>query len=159
MEVEIQKKGPFKVIGLEESGSVKDANEWVPKLWTKLFDRLDEISHLIKTDRTSEAWGLMSGVEDYLEPWEEEGRYLAGFELKDDVEPPEGWTVWEIPEHKYAVVECKMDTYIEAYDHVVKEYLPENDYDLSGAVHEFYPEEFEDIDEDTFYLYIAIENK
>lgn len=66
MDIEVEEKGPFKVIGIVECGRAEDGNDWVPELWSTVFERIEEISHIIKADKTKEAWSLMSGIESYL---------------------------------------------------------------------------------------------
>jgi predicted transcriptional regulator YdeE len=125
-------------------------------LWEQAYKRRGEIEHLLKSGR--EAWGLMSAVDEYLAPWKEEGKYLAGWELKVDVEPPVGWKVWKVPAQTYAAVACTMATYGEA-SALVQQSLPKEGYVQSGAMHEFYPAEFQDVAKDTFYLYVTVKKK
>jgi hypothetical protein len=49
-----------------------------------------------------------------------------------------------------------MGTYGEAYKFVVQQFLPKEGYTQVGAMHEFYPKEFKDIEKDTLYLYFPI---
>jgi len=49
-----------------------------------------------------------------------------------------------------------MGTYGDAFKFVVKQFLPKKGYKQAGAVHEFYPKEFQNIEKDTLYLYFPI---
>jgi hypothetical protein len=93
----------------------------------------------------------MSAVDEYLAPWKKEGKYLAGWEVEPSIKPPEGWHIWEVPEHTYAVVACTMVTYGEAFKFFLQLFLPKEGYEQAGAVHEFYPKEFRDTRNGTLY--------
>jgi predicted transcriptional regulator YdeE len=101
----------------------------------------------------------MSATDEWLVAWKEEGKYLAGWELKADVKPPAGWSVWKMPKQIFAVVACKMPTYGEALKFVVQQFLPKEGYAVVGATHEFYPAEFRDFEKDTLYLYVTVKKK
>jgi len=157
MKVQIISKPAFSVIGIEGSGKADEGPSWIGPLWEQAHKRRAEIEHLLKL--TGEAWGLMSATDEYLAAWKEEGKYLAGWEMKADVKPPAGWNVWKVPTQTYAVVACTMATYGEAYKYVVQQSLPKEGYAQAGTTHEFYPKEFRDIKRDTFYLYITVKKK
>jgi len=98
----------------------------------------------------------MSATDEYLARWKKEGKYLAGWEVKPSTKPPKGRSIWNIPEQMYAVIVCTMATYGEAYKFVVQQFLPKEGYKQAGAMHEFYPKEFRNIEKDTLYLYFPI---
>lgn len=154
MKTQIMSKPVFSVIGIEGSGKADEGPKWIGPLWEQAHKRRGEIEHLIKPG--GEAWGLMSATDKFLAAWKEEGRYLAGWEMKADVKPPAGWSVWTMPKQTFAVVACTMATYGEAYRYVVQQFLPKEGYVQAGATHEFYPKEFRDIKKDGFYLYITV---
>ena len=162
MEIQIKTKPAFSVLGIEGRGDADRGPEWIKPLWNKAFNRFDEIKDLVKSDQSGpqrEAWGLMSATDEYLAPWKNEGKYLVGWEVNPGTKPPEGWTVWDVPEQTYAVIGCTMATYGEAYKFVIQQFLPKEDYGQSGAMHEFYPREFRDIEKDTLHLYFPIKKK
>jgi predicted transcriptional regulator YdeE len=101
----------------------------------------------------------MSATDKYLASWKKEGKYLAGWEVKTGTKPPEGWIIWDVPEQMYAVIACTMATYGEAYKFVAQHFLPKEGYEQAGAVHEFYPKEFQDAGKDTLHLYFTIKKK
>ena len=157
MEAQIKTKPAFSVIGIEGRGDANKGPEWIEPLWNKAFNRFNEIKELVESGR--ESWGLMSAVDEYLAPWKKEGKYLAGWEVKPDAKPPEGWTIWKVPKHTYAVVACTMTTYGEAFKFVFQQVLPKEGYEQAGAVHEFYPKEFQDTRKGTLFLFFTIKKK
>lgn len=91
-----------------------------------------------------------------FERWTDQGKYLAGCEALDDSIAPAGWTKWNIPSYKYAVIECNQDTYQEKFNYMLKEYIPGNGYSIVGAVHEYYKPYVTD---GGLYLYFPIERR
>ena len=49
---------------------------------------------------------MMSDIDNNFLPWDWQGKYLAGCEVKEDSEAPEGWTKWVLPAFKYLSVKC-----------------------------------------------------
>jgi len=156
MKVQIVSKPAFSVMGIEGSGRADEGPRWIGSLWEQAHRRRGEVEQFVEPSRA--AWGLMSAVDEFLAPWEEDGKYLAGWELKVDMEPPAGWKVWKVPAQTFAVVACTMATYGEAYV-VAKQFLLKEGYVQAGAMHEFYPAEFQDVKKDAFYLYVTIKKK
>ena len=157
MKVQIITKPAFTVLGIEGHGDADKGPEWIKPLWNQAFNRFDEIKDLVKSDQ--EAWGLMSAIDEHLASWKAKGKYLAGWEVESGTKPPEGWISWDVPEQTYAVIACTMATYSGAFEFVVQQFLPKEGYEQAGAVHEFYPKEFQDIKKDTLYLYFPIRKK
>jgi predicted transcriptional regulator YdeE len=156
MHVEVVTKPAFSVVGIEGRGPANKGPEWIKPLWETAVPRLGEIRDLIQ-DR---GWGLMSGVDEFLGNWgKDEGRYIAGWELKPEAKAPEGWSVWDVPAATYATIECKMATYGESWKYMHEKYLPGSEYVRDGAAHEYYPPEFRDIATDSFYLYFRVTKK
>ncbi len=153
MEVLIKIQSAFSVLGIEGSGKADKGPEWIRPLWNQTFSRFNEIKGLVRLDQ---CWGLMSATDEYLTGWKKEGRYLAGWEVEPGTKPPKGWSIWAVPEQTYAVIACTMATYGEVFKFVVQQFLPKEGYRLAGAMHEFYPKGFRDIEKDTLYLYFTI---
>ena len=151
MEVQVMTKAPFTVIGMEGSGPANKGPEWIRSLWDQARNRIDEIRDLI----TGGGWGLMSAVDEPFARWKEEGKYLAGWEVKPDAQPPEGWTMWKVPETTFATIACTVETYGDAWQYVHDHFLQNEGYEQAGAAHEFYPVEFQGLG-DTFYLYFTV---
>ena len=157
MKVEMITKASFSVIGKLGQGPSNEGFKWVPPLWQEANSNFNEISTLAKLDADGNIlgiWGAMSDVDEKFERWKEEGKYLAGCEVADTAIPPVNWTKWVIPSYKYAVVKCTEDTYGSAFNYMLNEYLPQNQYNLAGAVHEFFDPK---CNNGELYLYFPIE--
>ena len=135
--VERMIKPAFAVIGME--GSTADGPGFIPALWEKANSRFDEVAHLAKTNPDGSlcgVWGAMSDMTRSFRPWEEgftRGLYLAGVEVRDDANPPEGLTKWNIPGFEYVRVENDApDTFPRTLQALADEGLT-----LVGAVHDF----------------------
>ncbi|MFD2615003.1 GyrI-like domain-containing protein [Paenibacillus gansuensis] len=134
-------KSQFTVIGKMGKGPAEQGFSWIPPLWQEANDSFAEISSLVKLDDDGNMvgfWGAMSDVSETFQRWAEEGKYVAGCEVKDDAIAPNGWTKWVIPSFKYAVAACTQESYQSVFRQMVDEYLPKHDYQIVGAIHEFY---------------------
>ncbi|WP_340003715.1 AraC family transcriptional regulator [Paenibacillus sp. FSL K6-0276] len=80
----------------------------------------------------------MSDLSGNFERWKEGGKYLAEYEVTDDSLPPNGWTKWTIPAFKYVVSKCTQESYQDVLKHMLSNYVPKNNYVISGAIQEFY---------------------
>lgn len=157
MKVNIITKESFSVIGKLGQGLSSKGFEWIPPLWQEANSKFDEIRKLAKIDSTGNIlgiWGAMSDIDDKFERWKEQGKYLAGCEVVDNAVPPINWTKWVIPSYKYAVIKCTQDTYGDIFNCMVNEYIPQHDYTIVGAVHEFYDPKCSNGE---LYLYFPIE--
>ncbi|MDU5950930.1 MAG: zinc ribbon domain-containing protein, partial [Paenibacillus macerans] len=76
----------------------------------------------------------------YLGRWDDRGLYLAGCEVRADAEVAEGWTKWTVPAHTYLVGDCRGTAYGEVFQQTIEHDLPKHGLQLTGAVHEHYPE-------------------
>ena len=137
-------KESFVVIGKE--GTTKDGDGFIQKLWDEANNHFNEIESLLKINESGNPvgfWGVMSNFSKSFQPWENnftEGLYLAGAEVKDDSEPPIGWTKWIVPSYEYLYV--KVDNSIPETFSAMIEYIEINNFKLAGAVHDFIcPEE------------------
>ncbi|BCG60766.1 GyrI-like domain-containing protein [Paenibacillus sp. URB8-2] len=157
MEVLIEEKQSFTVIGKVGQGLSSESTEWIPKLWQEANRNFSEISSLAKTDSAGNLvgiWGAMSDVSERFERWTEQGKYLAGCEVLDGSVAPNGWTKWVIPSYKFAVMKCNQNTYRDKFKYMVNEYIPNHNYSIVGAVHEYYNPSEANGD---LYLYFPIE--
>ena len=130
-------KPAFAVIGME--GCTADGSALIATQWAKTNMRFHEVAHLAKTNPDGSLcgfWGLMSDLHRTFQPWECDftiGLYLAGVEVRDDAQPPEGWTRWDVPGFEYIRVENNTpDVFSRTLEALVREGLP-----LVGAVHDF----------------------
>jgi predicted transcriptional regulator YdeE len=153
MDVKVVTKPAFSVLGIEGKGPAEEGPEWVAPLWEEVERRIKEVEGRI----TGDSWGLMGAPEKPLARWGEEGTYLAGWQASQNVHPPDGWTLWHVPETTFAVIACTMRTYGDAWNYVHHQFLEESDYVHVGAVHEHYPPGFEDPERDIFHLYFTLD--
>ena len=130
-------KPAFAVIGME--GSTEDGPGFIPALWEKANSRFAEVANLAKTNPDGSlcgVWGAMSDMTRSFRPWEDgftRGLYLAGMEVRDDAQPPEGWVRWDIPGFEYLRVETgDPDVFPRTLALIADEGLT-----LAGAVHDF----------------------
>lgn len=130
-------KPAFAVIGME--GSTEDGPGFIQALWEKANSRFGEVAHLAKTNPDGSlcgVWGAMSDMSRSFRPWEEDfthGLYLAGVEVVDNAQPPEGWVRWDIPGFEYVRVENNAP---DIFPRTLQA-LAEQGLSLVGAVHDF----------------------
>ncbi|AYW48831.1 AraC family transcriptional regulator [Tetragenococcus osmophilus] len=137
------KKPAFVVVGKEGQGPADEAPTWVSELWRAVYQDLDQLDEFVDK-QTSEAdlWGLMSDDKHWLEPWQEQGKYLAGIELPAAVQPPDGWQRWELPAMEYLVVKTDAPNLDSMTQKMFEEILPREGHSLVGAVQEHYLPDF-----------------
>ena len=130
-------KPAFAVIGME--GSTADGPGFIPALWEKANSRFNKVAHLAKTYPEGSlcgVWGAMTDMSRTFRPWEDgfsRGLYLAGVEVRDDAQPPDGWTRWDVPGFEYIrVANDAPDIFPRTLEALAREGLP-----LVGAVHDF----------------------
>lgn len=156
MDVKFIEKDSFTVVGKLGQGLSDESFKWIPPLWEDANSNFNEISSLAKLDDEGNIvgiWGAMSDIDEKFERWNEQGKYLAGCEVIDNSVAPCSWTKWIIPAYKYAVVKCTQKTYGETFKYMVNEYLPQHDFNIVGAIHEYYnPKDTSGV----FYLYFPI---
>lgn len=136
MEMKMCRKAAFSVIG--KLGSTADGEGFIQRLWEEANAHFPEVEPLAKRDGTGAFcgfWGLMSDVGMNFLPWEDgftRGLYLAGVEVLDDAQPPEGWVKWTSPAYEYRVVEAGQAAFEEALKALEQDGLA-----LAGAVYDF----------------------
>lgn len=130
-------KPAFAVIGME--GSTADGPGFIAALWEKANSRFPEAAALAKTREDGAlcgVWGAMSDMSRSFQPWEDgftRGLYLAGVEVRDDAQPPQGWTRWDIPGFEYVRVESDApDVFPRTLEALAAQGLS-----LAGAVHDY----------------------
>lgn len=136
LKVETCIKLAFAVIGKE--GSTDDGEGFIQRLWADANAHYDEVRHLAKLDEHGQPvgfWGAMSDMARAFAPWEgfQRGLYLAGIEVRDDAEAPEGWTKWVVPGYEYLVAPNEEpDTFGQVLGYMEEQGIP-----LVGAAHDF----------------------
>lgn len=130
----------FYVIGKEGRGLAEESSSWVPLLWDQMNQHFEEIAGLIDATDMSQLylWGLMSDGEHWLEPWQKEGRYLAGVQVPAEAVPPLGWIRWEIPTMTYLTIKTDAERIDEATQLMLGQVFPLEKVELAGAVQEHY---------------------
>ena len=130
-------KPAFAVIGIE--GSTEDGPGFISGLWNEANSRFGEVAHLAKTNPDGTLcgiWGAMTDMSRSFQPWEDDfsrGLYLAGVEVRDGAQPPEGWTRWDVPGFEYIrVANDAPDVFPRTLEALAREGLS-----LAGAVHDF----------------------
>lgn len=137
MEIQICVMDSFSVIGKE--GSTNDGKDFVKRLWKDANANFSEVAELAKKDEHGNPvgfWGAMSDFAHSFNPWEDgftKGVYLAGVEVNDGAEAPQGWVKWTIPAFEYLYVKNEGSSTLSD----INEYLRENKISLVGAVQEF----------------------
>lgn len=128
------------VIGKEGSGLAEEGPSWVPMLWDQMNSHFDEIIELLADQEMKDLhlWGLMSDREHWLDPWQREGRYLAGVQVPEAAIPPEGWVRWELPPMSYLTVKASAEKIEDATNLMLGEIFPLKNLELTGAIHEHY---------------------
>jgi len=145
----IVQREAFTVVGMEYQG--KNENNEIKDLWGVFSPRMGEIKQPIWQ------WGSY-GI--CLDTPDVEGlRYLAGVEVEQAQDVPDGMTVWTVPEQTYAVFPCTLPTLHDAYRYAFEEWLPQSGYQRAeGPDFELYSEEFDPEDPaSTMYIYVPIQ--
>ena len=85
-------------------------------------------------------WGAMSDETMSFLPWTDDfsrGLYLAGVEVYEDTQVPDGWVKWVMPARKYLVTEVTPESCGETFEYVIQSLIPELGMKLAGAVCDF----------------------
>ena len=132
-------KPAFSVIGME--GSTDDGEGFIQRLWNEANVRYGEIAHLVKLNEDglpAGYWGAMTDPSRAFAPWEDglsKGLYLAGAEVRDEAQAPEGWTKWTVPGFEYLRVAAGDDPGGALADVIA--YMEAKGLELAGAIHDF----------------------
>jgi predicted transcriptional regulator YdeE len=139
MEITRCVRDAFSVVGKE--GSTEEGDGFIKRLWAEGTVHLNEVARLAKKDADGTLfgiWGLMSDFSRSLRPWEDgftKGLYLAGVEVEDGADAPDGWVKWTVPSFEYVC--ARVDAaYQETFSAVLK-YIADNDLTLAGAVFDY----------------------
>lgn len=136
MEYNFISKPAFSVIG--KQGSTKDGEGFIQRLWQSANENFPQVAPLAKKTPDGNFagfWGLMSDEGMNFRPWEDgftRGLYLAGVEVEDSAQAPEGWVKWTAPAREYLVAPAGPDAFSQAL-----EYIKEQGWELAGAVYDF----------------------
>jgi AraC family transcriptional regulator len=160
MKPEVKELKAWTVMGVLYEGT--NENEELKACWAEVGQRAGEIPH---AKRNGNWYGLCEPLEENVKDLDllnkaYSFRYLAGVEVSDVEQVPEGMTVWQIPMQEYAVFpHCgDVEKMGETYQAIYTTWLPESGYEAVYA-HDFelYNEEFHPGDSDsTCYIYVPV---
>ena len=140
--IEIIEKPSITVIGKMGQGSCSALDSsWIQDLWDEANEHFSELGNLVEVDKDgnfSGFWGLMSDIDENFLPWDWQGKYLAGCEVKKNSIAPNGWTKWVLPSFRYLSVYCNHNTYYDTMNYVRNDYMPKHKYKLVAAIQEYY---------------------
>jgi len=148
MEPTFETKAAFTVVGMKYRG--KNQNNEIPQMWQTFFPRMKEITHKANPNVN---YGVCGALDD-------DGvfEYLAGFEVANTDDIPEGMISWDVPEQTYAIFPCTLKTIHQTYEYIFKTWLPQSDYEHGGGPDfEFYGEDF-DREEEKLYIYMPVKS-
>lgn len=150
MEPKFVMRDEFKVIGMEYIG--KGENGELPQLWTNFIPRMAEIKNITSPNI---AYGVCGSLN-------EDGSfsYVAGMEVSELNNIPEGMVGLTIPAAKYAVFTQKgsLESLHSIYDYIYKTWLPNSGIELAESpMFELYDERFDNFSEKSeIDIYVAI---
>ncbi|MDT2603312.1 GyrI-like domain-containing protein [Enterococcus dongliensis] len=145
------------VIGKEGRGLAEEGASWVPLLWDQVNVHFEELTEVLNDQEINELhlWGLMSDGQDWLAPWQEEGRYLAGVQVPETIEAPEGWVRWELPPMSYLTVMASAEKIEAATNLMLGEIFPLEKVTLAGAIQEHYLPHFAEGEVELYFPFTA----
>lgn len=149
MEPKIVKKEAFSVIGMHCRGRNQEGE--IPEMWREFGPRVPEIQNIVSDS-------VAYGISDNMDPDTGEFDYVAGFEVSDVPEVPEGMVHWAVPGGRYAVFRTTLPNLGETFKYVYYEWLPRSAYEhRPGPDLELYDEAFDAEDPDSeFEVYVPI---
>jgi AraC family transcriptional regulator len=154
MEPTFVKKTAFLVVGTPYFG--KNEHGEIPQMWNVFNSRYGEIKEIADP---AVCYGICSSM-DATGSFE----YVAAAPVNKIDELPEGMVARIVSQQEYAVFFHKgaLDTLDKTYDSIYKGWLPNSDYELVPAAHDFelYDQDFKFGDPDSkFYIYIPVRLK
>lgn len=156
---EIKTINDLKVMGMVYQG--KNQSGEIGVLWQQFLARIPDIK---SPKGNMKSYGICEPLEESVEDVDLDNpndfKYLAGIEVVDDNDVPEGMEVWDVKHNKYAVfthrgpVEMLGDTYKAIYS----QWLPESGYEVVFTYDfEMYDQDFKPGQTDSkMYIYIPI---
>ncbi|WP_051538152.1 GyrI-like domain-containing protein [Butyrivibrio proteoclasticus] len=132
-----------KIAIIRKEGLCTKEKNIVQDLWQQANSNFSEIADVAMKNADGSFvgfWGAMSDETMSFMPWTDDfsrGLYLAGVEVDEDTETPDGWTKWVMPARKYLVTEVNSDNYSEIFKRVITSLIPDLGMKLAGAVCDF----------------------
>lgn len=138
MEPKFLTKGEFKIIGMEYVGNNKNGE--IGQMWHRFIPRMGEITNRTNSDVS---YGVCFPVENMKE--DSEFSYVAGLEVDNFDQIPEGMVARTVPAGKYAVFIHKgsLDNLRSTYEYIYGSWLPKSGQEVAFQPDfEFYSERF-----------------
>lgn len=130
MQPKIVTKPAFTVVGLPFGGFVShspyengEQNNEIGKVWDQFNARIGEVPNI-----SGPVYGLCFGMPNDKEPW-----YIAGIEVERVTELPAGMISRTVPEQRYAVFPCTLQTLGQTYRYIQEEWQPTSGYEHASA--------------------------
>jgi predicted transcriptional regulator YdeE len=131
METRIVEKDSFKVIGMSLETLLQDEREQrnIPKLFDAFAKRMTEVGNR-NNDRSI---GIFIDPPNY-NPKTDKFKWIAGVEVSDDKDVPEGMEFYSFPKHTYACTTYRgsMDVAHQAYNYLYQ-WVKESEYTLADS--------------------------
>lgn len=111
----------------------KNMHGEIPALWDRFIPRMHEIKSNVMFGRT---FGVCEALEENIEDVDldnpGEFGYLAGVQITDDSDIPNGMEVWDVPHKKYAVFTHRgtVHTLGDTYKMIYAKWIPESGYKI-----------------------------
>ena len=125
MEPKIVSKPAFIIVGMKHSGTNSEGE--IPKLWGQFGPRMCEIKHAVEPEVS---YGLVTSFDPESKVFD----YIAGVQVSNTEEMPEGMVSWEVPAQKYAVFTWTLPGYAEAYKQASETWLPASGYQRASMI-------------------------
>ena len=136
----------FLVVGKEGEGATLELDTWIPELWGACYEHLTDLQALADQMKVAniELWGLMSDKQEWLAPWQFEGRYLAGVALPVTLDRSliTDFDCWEMPAFEYLVVKTDSVNLERMMEQMFETILPQEQATVIAAIQERYLPEF-----------------
>jgi AraC family transcriptional regulator len=144
-------RSAFIVVGMRQRGTAESIPRDVPPMWERLMQRAGEIQRKVNP---REAFGVIGN----RDPATCEFDYVAGFEVADASEVPEGMVSWHIPGQTYAVFPCTLPTLMDTFRYIYHTWLPDSRQQRGdGPELELYGEEFHPAGANSrMYVYVPV---
>ncbi|MFQ5813600.1 MAG: GyrI-like domain-containing protein [Anaerolineae bacterium] len=135
MEPKIVERSAFTVVGMHYYG--QNENNEIPQMWQEFGPRIQEIEHVVNPH-------VAYGISDNMDEETGEFDYVAGFEVSNAADIPEGMVSWEVPAGTYAVFTTTLPRIGETFQHAYRTWMPEaGRQPTSGPDFELYDENFD----------------
>ncbi len=140
MEPTFVHRSAFTVVGVKYHG--KNEHDEIPQMWDREFlPRVQEIPNPVHPEIS---YGVEGNVNEETDVFD----YVAGIEVSEADDIPEGMAVWEVPENTYAVFPCSLRNLGETLTWIHQSWFPESEYQpAEGPMFEYYDTDFDPIDQ------------